>query len=107
MTTLKQKSSYFIIMLVLCCSSIMAQQQTNKDFIFSFIPEKTFETLKDYNNFVKTLDLKKLTSSEKEWLEDQYNGLIEKIEDDYHLPKVVDTAKKISFHKMPFETLKA
>ena len=49
------------------------------------------KTLKAYNEYVKTIDLEKITTQEKEWLEKQYDIIINKIDNEFHHTSKVNT----------------
>ena len=59
----------------------------NQDNILFKEKKPTFETLKDYNEYVKTIDFKELNAEDKLWLEEQYNELIKKVDMKFHNTK--------------------
>ncbi len=62
-------------------------------------PRPKLKTLKDYNAYIKKLDFEKLSIKDKEWLEETYNKLINKVEEQHHHPEspanIVPTDKTV------------
>ena len=83
MKTLKKITSISLILFFAACTAIFAQtgMESNNG------EKPAFKTMKEYNKYIASLDVKKLNKEEQQWLVDQYNIIVEKLDAKHHGPQ--------------------
>lgn len=74
-----------VIVSFLFCLVVTSTAFGQNDLVNGNDKEKPqLKTLKDYNNYVASIDVATLNKKDKIWLTEQYNNIIEKMDQTYH-----------------------